>query len=322
LLTDNAVTAWFTVRRIGTSAVVALGVAVVMVSSSAPLIAYAAAPALAIAFWRNALAVGVLAPATALRGRDQLLDLVRRDRRTAAVVVCSGLVLAVHFATWIPSAKLTSVATATALVCTMPVWSAVIATFQGSRPPLTTWIGIGIAVLGAVLATGADLDVSGDAVLGDVLALIGGVAAAGYTALGARARTVLSTTVYTTVCYSVCALALAVGCLVAGVPLVGFPPEAWLALAAMTVGAQLLGHNLVSYALDRIPATTVSVVLLLEVPGATLLGWLLLDQLPRAGSVPGLTVLVLGVVVVVAGAARRGRQRGGTTISPDAIATT
>jgi drug/metabolite transporter (DMT)-like permease len=315
------VAAWFTVHKLGLPVVAALTVGVLAVSSSAPLIAYALAPALAIAFWRNAFAVVVLAPVAALRDRTQLAGLARKDRRTAVVCVLAGLALAVHFGTWVPSAKLTSVAAATALVSTMPIWSAVIATLQGNRLPAATWIGIAIAVAGAVLATGADFAVSGEAVLGDVLALIGAMAAAVYTALGERARTVLTTTVYTSVCYSVCAVALGLTCLVAGTPLIGFPTSAWLAIAAMTIGAQLLGHTMFNFALDRVPAVTVSVLLLLEVPGATLLGWLMLGQLPALGSVPGLIVLMAGVAVVLVGAARQPRG-GGTSISPDAIATT
>jgi drug/metabolite transporter (DMT)-like permease len=306
--------------KVGLPVVIALSVGVLAVSSSAPLIAYAAAPALAIAFWRNALAVGVLAPVAAIRGRTQLAGL-RTDRRTAAICVLAGLALAIHFGTWVPSAKLTSVATATALVSTMPIWSALIATLQGARPPAATWAGIAIAVVGALLATGADIAVSGTAVLGDVLALIGGVAAAVYTALGERARTVLSTTTYTSICYSVCAVALGLACLVTGTPLTGFSASAWLAILAMTVGAQLLGHTLFNFTLARVSATTVSVLLLLEVPGATLLGWLLVGQLPRASSVPGLIILTVGVAVVLVGAARQA-GRSGTSISPDAIATT
>jgi drug/metabolite transporter (DMT)-like permease len=151
--------------------------------------------------------------------------------------------------------------------------------------------------------------VSGTAVVGDLLALAGGVAAAAYTAFGARARTVLSTTVYTTICYSVCALALLATCLVSGTPLAGFPAGAWLAIAAITLFPQLLGHNLINYALERVPMTTVNVILLLEAPGAAILGWLFLGQLPHAGSVPGLVILVLGVAVVLVGAARTGQAR-------------
>jgi drug/metabolite transporter (DMT)-like permease len=298
---------WGTVSRLGFPVVLALCVAVVSVSTSAPLIAYAAAPALALAFWRNALSLTVLGPAAATRGRAQFAGLVARDRRTLGVCVLSGLALAVHFGTWVPSAKLTTVATATALVCTTPIWSAIIATAQGARLPRVTWIGITIAVTGAVLATGADVAVSRDAVLGDVLALVGGVAGAVYFALGERARTVVSTTVYSSTVYSVCALALLTVCLATGTELFHFPAMTWLAIVGTTVFPQLLGHTMVNYALQRVSATTVNVLLLLEVPGATLLGWLLIDQLPDARSVPGLAILTAGVAVVMIGAARASR---------------
>jgi drug/metabolite transporter (DMT)-like permease len=160
-----------------------------------------------------------------------------------------------------------------------------------------------------VLATGADLAVSGDAVLGDVLALTGGVAGAVYFALGERARTVVSTTVYSTLSYSVCAAALLVVCLVTGTELVDFPAAAWLAIIGTTVFPQLLGHTMVNYALQRVSATTVNVLLLLEVPGATLLGWLIIDQLPDVRSVPGLAILTVGVAVVLIGAARAASVR-------------
>jgi len=283
----------------------AVVVALFAIASSAPLIAYAAAPALAIAFWRNGLAVGVLAPVAVLRRRAELRRLASAaGRREGLSCVLAGLALTAHFATWVPSAKLTSVAAATALVATQPIWQGLIALAQGRRLRPVTWIGIGLAVTGAVLATGADVTVSGRAVVGDLLALAGGAAAAVYTALGERARASVSTTAYTTVCYSVCAAALLAICAIGGVRLVGFDPRTWLAILALAAGAQLLGHSLLNYALHRISATTVSVLILLEVPGAALIGWLWLGQVPRAGSIPGLALLVAGVAVVVLGGAR------------------
>lgn len=287
----------------------ALLVAVLAVSSAAPLIAFAAAPALAIAFWRNALSIGVLAPAAAVRRRDELRRLAGAGgRRELASCALAGLALAVHFGTWVPSAKLTTVAAATALVATQPVWQGLIALGQGQRLPWATWAGIGISVLGAVLATGADLTVSTRAVIGDLLAVAGAIAAAVYTAIGERARAGVSTTVYTTVCYGVCAIALLVVCLIGGVRLAGYDGSTWLAILGLVAGAQLLGHSMFNYALRRVTATTVSVLILLEVVGATLLAWAWLGQTPRPGSWPGLILLVGGVAVVVLGGAR-GRRR-------------
>lgn len=275
----------------------ALALAVLGVSSSAPLIAYAVAPGLAIAFWRNAIAAGALLPVAAATRRGELRRLLAS--REGLVTVLAGVALAAHFGSWVPSVKLTSVATATALVATQPVWQGLIARAQGRRLPAAAWAGIALAVAGAVAATGADVTVSAQAVAGDLLAAAGGVAGAVYTAAGERVRATTSTTGYTTVCYGVCTGVLLAVCLLGQVPLGGYPAAAWLAIGALVVGPQLLGHSMFSYALRRVSAPTVSVMYLLEVPGATLIGWLWLGQLPPGAAWPGLVLLVAGVALVI-----------------------
>ena len=102
----------------------ALAVAIVAVGGSGPLMAAMVVPALAIAFWRNALALVVLAPVTVVRLTRDAGD--RPDRKTLLRCALAGALLAAHFATWVPSVTMTSVATATALVCTQPIWAALI----------------------------------------------------------------------------------------------------------------------------------------------------------------------------------------------------
>lgn len=289
-----------------TAGVVVLAVAAV--SSSAPLVAFAAAPALAIAFWRNLLAAVALGPFSLIRRRAEVRALtVGASRREGWYCVLSGVALAAHFATWMPSTKLTSVAASTALVATQPIWQGLIARGQGRRLPPAVWAGVGVAVAGAALASGADFTVSGRAFAGDLLAVAGGACAAVYTALGERARSTISTTTYTTVCYGVCALVLLVVCLLGGVRLGGYDDATWLAILGLVAGAQLLGHSMFNYLLRRIPATTVSVLALLEAPGAALLAWAWLGQLPPTTALPGLALLLVGVAVVVLGAARATR---------------
>jgi drug/metabolite transporter (DMT)-like permease len=280
-----------------TTTVLALLVAVLAVSSSAPLIAFAAAPALAIAFWRNGLATVVLTPISLGPRRGEL-----RQRRGALLFcVLAGVALAAHFATWMPSVQLGSVATATALVATQPVWQGLIAAAQGRRPQAAGWLGIFLAVAGTAWATGVDVSVSGRAVLSDVLALLGAIAVAVYTALGERARAELSTTTYTWICYGTCAIVLLIVCLIGRVRLGGYDAHTWLAILAIVAGAQLLGHSMFNYALHRASATMVSVLALLEVPGATLIAWFWLGQQPRLAALPGLVVTLIGVALVVLG---------------------
>ncbi|MCW3842085.1 DMT family transporter [Micromonospora yasonensis] len=297
----------------------ALTLAVAAVSSSAPLVAFAAAPALAIACWRNVLSVAVLGPFSLARRRAEFRALtVGAGRREGLYCVLSGLALAAHFATWMPSVRLTTVAAATALVATQPVWQGLIARWQGRRLPPAVWAGIALAVVGAALATGADFTVSGRAFAGDLLAVAGGMFVAVYTAFGERARATISTTTYTTICYGVCAAVLLVVCLAGGIRLHGYDPGTWLAILGLVAGAQLLGHSMFNYALRRVSATTVSVLVLLEAPGAALLAWAWLGQLPRTLALPGLALLLAGVAVVILGGARAGRRTEPVPVPADA----
>ncbi|GAB1643221.1 hypothetical protein KRMM14A1259_36440 [Krasilnikovia sp. MM14-A1259] len=293
--------------------------AVLAVSSSAPLIKFAAAPALAVAFWRNGLAALALTPVTVGPRRAELRDVLRgTHRRDGMFCVLAGIALAAHFASWMPSVQLGTVATATALVATQPVWQGLIAAAQGRRPTVAGWVGIALAVAGAAWATGVDVGVSGKAVAADVLALLGGMFAAAYTALGERARVRLTTTTYTWICYGTCALLLLVVCLAARLPLGGYNTGTWAAILALVAGAQLLGHSMFNYALHRTSATTVSVLILLEVPGAALLAWVWLGQAPNAAALPGLALLLAGVAVVVLGAGLRRDRRDATASLADA----
>lgn len=275
---------------------VVIVVALAAVSTSGPIIAATAAPALAIAFWRNAMAAGVLIPVAVVRARAELFALSGRERGLAFL---AGVLLAVHFATWVPSLSYTSVSSATALVATQPIWAAVLARWSGQRIPARAWVGIAISVIGAALVTGVDVTASGRALFGDVLAVAGGLFAAAYMVAGNRVRQSVSTTTYTTICYATTALVLLVVCVVGRADLTGYPANAWLKLAALTVGAQFLGHSLFNRVLRTTSPTVVALAILFEAPGATLLAAVWLHQRPHAGAIPGILLLLLGVAAVI-----------------------
>lgn len=275
---------------------VLLAVAVSGVSLSAPLIASTAAPALAIAFWRNAMAVGVLTPVALWRHRSELRGM---GRRALTMSVLAGLVLALHFGLWLPSLNMTSVATSTALVTTTPIWTTLILRARGHRPPGMVWAGTALAVLGVVLLTGIDLSTDTRALAGDALALGAGMAAAGYVLLGAGVRRTASTTAYTYVCYGTTAVALLAVCLVSGSALGGWDGRTWLKIAALTVVAQLLGHSLLNRVVRGLGPSTTSTAILLETPGAALVAAVWLGQRPPVAAYPALAVILAGLALVV-----------------------
>lgn len=269
-------------------------VAIVGVSFSGPLMAATAAPALAIAFWRNLMGA-VVTGGFALSRPSRLRRLPARALGVSAV---AGMALAAHFATWVPSLTMTSVASATALVSSQTVWTAVIAALLGRRLPALAWVGIVVATVGAGLVTGADVSVSSRALVGDALALAGGLAAAIYVTIGASARSRLTNAVYTTVCYSTCAVVLVAVCVIGGVALAGYPSSAWWKLLAVTGCAQLLGHSLINLVLRSTSPTVVGLALLFEVPGAALVALIWLHQHPPLSAIPGIVALFVGLVLV------------------------
>ena len=284
------------VARPPTGDLVLIAVAVAAVSTSAPLIREAQAPALAIAFWRNAFAVTVLAPVCAARRRDEI---ARLRRGPASGALLAGGLLSAHFATWVPSLSFTTVASSVALVATQPVWAALLARARGDEVPAQAWLGIALAVGGAVLLTGVDVALSGRALIGDLLALAGGMLAAAYVTVGAEVRQFLSTTVYTAICYATAAAVLGGLCLAGSQALTGFDGRTWLCLLALTAGPQFLGHSVVNRVLRTTSATVVSVAILFEIVGSTLIAWVAFGEAPPAGAYPAAVLIAAGIVLVV-----------------------
>ena len=270
-------------------------VAVLGVSVSGPLMAAAAAPAFAIAFWRNAAATVLVAPLAVARSRPELAALGRRHWWAA---VLAGVALAGHFATWVSALKLTSVAAATALVCTQIVWVVLYDRARGIRLPVPVVLGLVVALVGVLVVTGVDFSLSRRALAGDALAVAGGMCAAVYLVAGESVRTRLSTTAYTSVCYGVCAVLLGVLCAATGTEITGFSARTWLLIAAVTISAQLFGHSVLNLLLDRLSPMVISLLLLLEVPLAALIAAVFLGQSPAWGVFAGLALVMAGLVVV------------------------
>jgi drug/metabolite transporter (DMT)-like permease len=278
-----------------------IALAVTAVSTSGPLIAATVAPALAVAFWRNALAAVVLTPVALVRRAAEVRALSGREWR---LVGSAGLLLAAHFATWITSLRFTSVASATALVATQPVWAALLARGRGVVVGRLAWLGIALAVVAVALLTGIDVSASRRALEGDLLALIGGVFAAGYVTAGAAVRRSVDTTTYTTLCYTTTALALLVVCLAGRQNLSGYSGFDWLRIFALTAGAQLLGHSVFNRVLKTTSATVVSLSILFEVPGATVIAAIFLHQAVHVSQIPAALLLLGGLAVVIRSGAR------------------
>lgn len=276
---------------------------VIGVAASGPIMAATAAPALTIAFWRNGLGSLIMGAPAAMRNRHEFRALTRQDYMWT---VAAAVALALHFACFITALKMTTVAAATALVCLQSGWIAIFNLIGGQRSSSRTVAGLTLAFLGVVVISGFDLGLSRqEAVIGDILAIAGGALAGLYTMAGARARRSMSTGTYTTICYGVCAVILLAMCVIFRQPLTGFPPVVWVGILAVTLVAQIMGHTVFNHLLAVMSAQVVSMIILLEIPGAALLAAVFLNEELPPGTAVGLAMILGGLAIVVLGQSRR-----------------
>jgi drug/metabolite transporter (DMT)-like permease len=242
------------------------------------------------------MAVAILLPLALMRHRDELAHLSPGKWRLALL---SGVALACHFASWIPSIHLTTVAASAVLVQTTPLWVALAGPFVGERTSRRALAGIGVALAGTLLISGGGFEGGARALVGDGLALAGAVFAAAYVLLGRNLRQDVSVIAYSAIVYSTAAVILAVVMAATGTRFTGHEPKVWLLLAAITAGPQFLGHTVFNYLLEHVKASVVSVSLLAEPVGSTLLAIAILSEVPPAVTIVGGVVVLAGVYLAV-----------------------
>ena len=276
-----------------------LALALLGVSLSGPLVRLSHAHPLAIAAWRLAFSLVIIAIALVLTGEWRQWR--RLSRREVAIAIGAGGMLALHFWSWNTSITLTSVAASVVLVNTQPVVVALLSVFWlREAPSRRQWIGIAIAMTGALIVASPDFTAGAAtatahprAWLGDLLALLGALAAAVYFVSGRRLRASLDLWAYVGLVYGACLVVLLLLVAVTGAPLAPQPPRELAIFAALALGPMLLGHTGLNWALKHSPAYVVNLTLLGEPIGATLIA----AMLPGIREVPGPATFIGGAVV-------------------------
>jgi drug/metabolite transporter (DMT)-like permease len=277
---------------------VVLSVSVLFVSFGSIFVRLAAAPPLAVSFYRVALASLLLLPFAGPQARRSWPAL---DARRRVLLIGAGLALALHFATWIASLSYTTVASSVLLVNTAPLFTVVLSqVFLHEKPSATVLAAIPLAVLGAALIAYGDWTGSPGSLLGNGLALFGAVMVAVYQVVGRGLREALPLDAYVLGVWGAAALALAALARGFGVPLAGYPAKTWTAFLALAVVPTLGGHGLVNKSLRSLPAPTVGLFLLGEPVIASLLAWILFHEIPGAWTLAGGAVVLAALGLVLA----------------------
>jgi drug/metabolite transporter (DMT)-like permease len=200
---------------------------------------------------------------------------------------------------WVTSLFFTSVASSIILVSTQSVFAVLISHFGiKERVSRGIMLAVIIAVIGSAIITGGDLRIGRDTMVGDILALTGGLMAALYMIAGRKIRQELPLLPYIFVAYSTAALLLGIGCLVFRTQMWGYPGQTYLWLILLALIPTHLGHTMFNWALKYLPAYVIGISLLGEPIGSTILAVLVFSEIPPAMTFAGGTLVLAGLYML------------------------
>ena len=274
----------------------AMGVAAVSCAAVFVRFAHAAGmPSLSIAAWRMIFACAVLLPYAFMTCRAEMLSVSGKE---LLLMIVAGIFLGLHFAAWISSLSLTSIASSVVLVSMGPLFVALGSwLFLRERPGRATIVGLILAAGGSIIIGGNDFGRGGHRLLGDALALAGALFVAGYFLAGRRVRQGRSLIAYIAPVYGVAMLTLLAAVMITHQPMTGFSASAFFWALALGLVPQLIGHSTLNWALARLSATFVTLLTLAEPVGASILAWLVLREAISAQTAIGALPVLAGIFV-------------------------
>lgn len=271
----------------------ALAIGVVSVSTSAILVKVSTAPSGVIAFYRLLFSVLIMLPLFLLKYVPELRYITKRDWIFSII---AGVFLAFHFILWFESLNYTSVASSTVLVTLQPMF-AFVGTyfFFKERFTIRAMLCGLMAILGSVIISWGDFKISGSALFGDILALIACALITAYLMFGETVRKRVSLITYTFIVYSISTVTLLIYVLLAKQPLGPYPSSDWIYFILLAVIPNLLGHTLFNWSIKWLSTSTISMAILLEPVGATILAYFLLEEKILVTQIAG-GVIVIGAL--------------------------
>jgi len=212
----------------------------------------------------------------------------------------SGVFLALHFATWISSLSLTSVASSTVLVSLSPVFVAAFSHFVLKEDfKFRSIVGIAIALAGTILIAFGDFQVGGHALKGDFLALLGAFFVGGYLLIGGRLRIRMGLRVYVLIVYSISTVVLFSIALATKTPIYPYPKNEIFIFFALAFFCSVLGHSVYNWMLEYVSSTFVSVSTLGEPIFASILALIIFEEMPSSLTLLGGISVLLGLYIYV-----------------------
>ncbi|MDC3417037.1 DMT family transporter [Aquibacillus salsiterrae] len=286
---------------------IAIIIGVLSVSTAAVLVKLAdATPASIIANYRLLLAVLIMAPYVFIKHRHEFKLVSKQDWLLS---VLAGIFLAFHFIFWFESLNYTSVASSVVLVTLQPIF-----TFLGTylffkeRFSAISLLSMIIAILGSIIISWVDFKISGQALFGDFLAIIGAIMVTVYFLMGQNVRKRLSLMTYTFIVYGISSVTLVIYNVILAKPFFGFPLDNWLVFFALAIIPTFFGHTLFNWAIRWVSTSVISMSIIFEPVGASILAYFMLGEQVTWSQWLGGTIVVFGLFLFVINTTFRARN--------------
>lgn len=279
-------------------------IGVISVSTSAVFVKLAnEAPAAIIANYRLLLAVIMMVPVVVLKYKQELKYIRKTDWMLSTL---AGIFLAFHFILWFESLNYTSVASSVVLVTLQPIF-AFIGTylfFQERFSPGAI-ISMIIALIGSFIISWGDFQLGPAELFGDILALLGAVMITAYFLFGQNARKRLSLMPYTFIVYGISSITLIIYNLILQNSFIGYPADHWWIFLALAIFPTFLGHTLFNWALRWLSTATISMGIIFEPVGASILAYIILGEKITWSQWLGGTIVIFGLILFILSTSRK-----------------
>lgn len=263
-------------------------------SISSIIIRFSEAPALVIAAYRMLFTCLMLFIPVYINKRSEFKGL---HKNNYVMCVISGVFLALHFASWIQSIQMTTIANSTILVSCSPIFVAAINYFLLKEKINRKMIfGIAMSLIGTIIiGMGSSQGLKTSMMLGNVLAFMGAIFVAGYLIIGRIARQNISAGVYVFIVYSVSAVVLFIMCFIAGIPVYPYPLKEYVLFLMLGFFSSILGHTIYNYLMKYFSSTLISVSTLSEPIFASLMAMLIFKEVPSLYTIIGGFIIIAGI---------------------------
>lgn len=272
-------------------------IGVISVALSAIFVKLTTAEAGVVAFYRMFFSVLLMLPIFLLKYRWEVSMFKRRDWVYSLI---AGIFLAFHFIFWFESLNYTSVASSTVLVTLQPIFAfAGTYFFFKEKVSIKAILSAVVAISGSVIISWGDFKVSGSALYGDILALIGCAFITAYLLFGQDVRKRISLITYTFIVYSISTLTLFLYVVIKGESLGPHPSADWFWFIMLALIPNLLGHTLFNWAVKWVSTNVISIAILLEPVGASILAYYVFHETLSASQITGGIIVLMGILLFV-----------------------